>query len=143
MAIKQLTVFIENKKGTVVSVTEILAANNVNIRALSVAETQDFGMLRLIVNNEEAAEKALAEKGYLFRTIDVVGVKIDDQPGKLSAALSVMEKADINVEYLYAFMSSSSEYAYVVLRVQNNEQAEAELIKAGFEMITAEDVVSV
>ena len=143
MAIKQLTVFIENKKGTVVSVTEILAQNNVNIRALSVAETQDFGMLRLIVNDEEAAEKALAEKGYLFRTIDVVGVKIDDQPGKLSAALSVMEKADINVEYLYAFMSSSSEYAYVVLRVQNNEQAEAELIKAGFEMITAEDVVSV
>ena len=143
MAIKQLTVFIENKKGTVVSVTEILAANNVNIRALSVAETQDFGMLRLIVNDEEAAEKALAEKGYLFRTIDVVGVKIDDQPGKLSAALSVMEKADINVEYLYAFMSSSAEYAYVVLRVQNNEQAEAELIKAGFEMITAEDVVSV
>ena len=143
MAIKQLTVFIENKKGTVVSVTEILAQNNVNIRALSVAETQDFGMLRLIVNDEEAAEKALAEKGYLFRTIDVVGVKIDDQPGKLSEALSVMEKADINVEYLYAFMSSSSEYAYVVLRVQNNEQAEAELIKAGFEMITAEDVVSV
>ena len=143
MAIKQLTVFIENKKGTVVSVTEILAQNNVNIRALSVAETQDFGMLRLIINDEEAAEKALAEKGYLFRTIDVVGVKIDDQPGKLSEALSVMEKADINVEYLYAFMSSSSEYAYVVLRVQNNEQAEAELIKAGFEMITAEDVVSV
>ena len=92
MAIKQLTVFIENKKGTVVSVTEILAANNVNIRALSVAETQDFGMLRLIVNDETTAEKALAEKGYLFRTIDVVGVKIDDQPGKLSAALSVMEK---------------------------------------------------
>ena len=143
MAIKQLTVFIENKKGTVVSVTEILAANNVNIRALSVAETQDFGMLRLIVNNEEAAEKALAEKGYLFRTIDVVGVKIDDEPGKLSAALAVMDKADINVEYLYAFMSSSSEYAYVVLRVQDNEQAEAELTKAGFEMITPEDVVSV
>ena len=143
MAIKQLTVFVENKKGTVVSVTEILAKSNVNIRALSIAETQDFGMLRLIVNDEATAEKALAEQGYMFRTIDVVGVKIDDEPGKLSAALAVMEKADINVEYLYAFMSSSSEYAYVVLRVEDNEKAEAELINAGFEMITAEDVVSV
>ena len=143
MAIKQLTVFIENKKGTVVSVTEILAQNNVNIRALSVAETQDFGMLRLIVNDEETAEKALAEQGYMFRTIDVVGVKINDEPGKLSAALSVMEKADINVEYLYAFMSSSAEYAYVVLRVEDNEKAEAELTKAGFALITNKDVSSI
>ena len=143
MAIKQLTVFIENKKGTVVSVTEILAKNNVNIRALSIAETQDFGMLRLIVNDETTAEKALAEEGYLFRTVDVVGVKIDDEPGKLSAALSVLDKADINVEYLYAFMSSSAEYAYVVLRVQDNDHAEAELIKAGFQMIAPEDVISV
>ena len=143
MAIKQLTVFIENKKGTVVSVTEILAKNNVNIRALSVAETQDFGMLRLIVNDEETAEKALAEQGYMFRTIDVVGVKINDEPGKLSEALSVMEKADINVEYLYAFMSSSAEYAYVVLRVEDNEKAEAELTKAGFALITNEDVSSI
>ena len=143
MAIKQLTVFIENKKGTVVSVTEILAENNVNIRALSIAETQDFGMLRLIVNDEETAEKALAEQGYMFRTIDVVGVKINDEPGKLSAALSVMEKADINVEYLYAFMSSSAEYAYVVLRVEDNEKAEAELTKAGFALITNKDVSSI
>ena len=143
MAIKQLTVFIENKKGTVVSVTEILAENNVNIRALSVAETQDFGMLRLIVNDEETAEKALAEQGYMFRTIDVVGVKINDEPGKLSEALSVMEKADINVEYLYAFMSSSAEYAYVVLRVEDNEKAESELTKAGFALITNEDVSSI
>ena len=143
MAIKQLTVFIENKKGTVVSVTEILAENNVNIRALSIAETQDFGMLRLIVNDEVTAEKALAEHGYMFRTIDVVGVKINDEPGKLSAALSVMEKADINVEYLYAFMSSSAEYAYVVLRVEDNEKAEAELTKAGFALITNKDVISI
>ena len=140
MAIKQLTVFIENKKGTVVTVTEILAANNINIRALSIAETQDFGMLRLIVNDEMTAEKALAEKGYAFRTIDVVGVKINDEPGKLSAALSVLDKADINVEYLYAFMSSSAEYAYVVLRVEDNEMAEAELTAAGFELVKAEEV---
>ena len=143
MSIKQLTIFVENKQGTLVDITDTLAKHNVNIRALSIADTQDFGILRLIVNDNDTALKTLSNEGYLIKTTDVVGVKIDDQPGKLSAALSVMEKADINVEYLYAFMSSSAEYAYVVLRVQNNEQAEAELIKAGFEMITAEDVVSV
>ena len=142
MAIKQLTVFIENKKGTVVSVTEILSQNNINLRALSIAETQDFGMLRLIVSDEQTAEKALADNGYMFRTIDVVGVKLDDKPGQLSAALSVMDKADINVEYLYAFMTRSEKYAYVVLRVEDNEKAEAELKAAGFELVTSEEVSS-
>ena len=140
MAIKQLTVFIENKKGTVVTVTDLLAKSNVNLRALSIAETKEFGMLRLIVNNEEAAEKTLTENGYMLKCVDVVGVKIGDEPGKLSAALTVLEKADINVEYLYAFMSSSAEYAYVVLRVQDNEKAEAELTAAGFELILQEEV---
>ena len=105
MAIKQLTVFIQNKKGTVVSVTDILSKNNINIRALSIAETQEFGILRLIVNDEEKAEKVLAENGYLIKAIDVVGVKISDEPGKLTAALDVLDRANINVEYLYAFMT--------------------------------------
>ena len=80
MAIKQLTVFIQNKKGTVVSVTDILSKNGINLRALSIAETQDFGILRLIVNDEKAAEKVLEENGYLIKVIDVVGVKIGDEP---------------------------------------------------------------
>ena len=105
MAIKQLTVFIQNKKGTVVSVTDILSKNNINLRALSIAETQDFGILRLIVNDEKAAEAVLAENGYLIKVIDVVGVKIGDEPGKLTAALDVLDKADIYVEYLYAFLA--------------------------------------
>ena len=84
MAIKQLTVFIQNKKGTVVSVTDILSKNNINLRALSIAETQDFGILRLIVSDYKAAEKVLAENGYLIKVIDVVGVKIGDEPGKLT-----------------------------------------------------------
>ena len=79
MAIKQLTVFVENRKGTMVSVTETLSENDVNIRALSIAETQDFGILRLIVNEEEKAMKALEEKDYLVKAIDVVGVKIGDE----------------------------------------------------------------
>lgn len=105
MAIKQLTVFLENKKGTLVSITDTLAECGVNIRALSIAETENFGILRLIVNDEKIAEKTLKENGYMIKAIDVVGVKIGDAPGKLTAALRILDKADINVEYLYAFMT--------------------------------------
>lgn len=140
MAIKQLTVFVENRKGTMVSVTETLSDNNVNIRALSIAETQDFGILRLIVNEEEKAMKALEEKDYLVKAIDVVGVKIGDEPGKLSKALEVLEKEEINVEYLYAFMARTEKHAYVVLRVADNEAAEKALVDAGFKLITEADV---
>ena len=140
MAIKQLTVFVQNKKGTVVSVTDILSKNNVNLRALSIAETQDFGILRLIVNDEKTAEAVLLENGYLIKVIDVLGVKIGDEPGKLTAALDVLDRADINVEYLYAFMSRTERHAYVVLRVENNAEAEAALEKAGYHIITDADV---
>ena len=140
MAIKQLTVFIQNKKGTVVSVTDILSKNNINLRALSIAETQDFGILRLIVNDETAAEAVLTENGYLIKVIDVVGVKIGDEPGKLTAALDVLDKADINVEYLYAFMARTEKHAYVVLRVEDNAVAEKVLTDAGFKMISEADI---
>ena len=140
MAIKQLTVFIQNKKGTVVSVTDILSKNNIKLRALSIAETQDFGILRLIVNDEKAAEKVLNENGYLIKVIDVVGVKIGDEPGKLTAALDVLDKAEINVEYLYAFMARTEKHAYVVLRVEDNAIAENALTDAGFKMITEADI---
>ena len=140
MAIKQLTVFIQNKKGTVVSGTDILSKNNINLRALSIAETQDFGILRLIVNDEKAAEAVLTENGYLIKVIDVVGVKIGDEPGKLTAALDVLDKADINVEYLYAFMARTEKHAYVVLRVEDNAVAEKVLTDAGFKMISEADI---
>ena len=140
MALKQLTVFVENKQGTVVTVTEVLAKNNINIRALSIAETEGFGILRLIVDNETTAEKVLGEEGYLIKITDVVGVKIGDAPGKLSAALKVLNEAGINMEYLYAFMSRTEKHAYVVLRVADNAAAEAALVAAGFHMVTDADV---
>ncbi len=140
MAIKQLTVFVPNRKGTIVEVTDILAKNSINIRALSIAETEDFGILRLIVNDEKAAEKVLEEQGYLIKVVDVAGVKIGDEPGKLTEALDVLDKANINVEYLYAFMARTEKHAYVVLRVENNETAETALIDAGFKLITEADI---
>ena len=140
MAIKQLTVFVPNRKGTIVEVTDILSKNNINMRALSIAETEDFGILRLIVNDEKTAEKLLEEQGYLIKVVDVVGVKIGDEPGKLTEALDVLDKADINVEYLYAFMARTEKHAYVVLRVENNKEAEINLEKAGFHLITEADI---
>ena len=140
MAIKQLTVFVPNRKGTIVAVTDILAKNSINMRALSIAETEDFGILRLIVNDEISAEKVLEDEGYLIKVVDVVGVKIGDEPGKLTAALDVLDKADINVEYLYAFMARTEKHAYVVLRVENNTEAESALTNAGFKLITEADV---
>ena len=140
MAIKQLTVFVQNRQGTLVSVTNALAENNVNIRALSIAETQDFGILRLIVNDQATAVKTLTDAGYLIKVIDVVGVKIGDQPGKLTAALDVLNKAGINAEYLYAFLARTEKHAYVVIRVEDNAVAEAALEAAGFHLISDEDI---
>ena len=139
MAIKQLTVFVENKQGTVVSITDTLSKHNINLRALSIAETQDFGILRLIVNDEETAEKILKEEGYLIKITDVVGVKISDEAGKLSEALKVLDDNKINMEYLYAFMARTEKHAYVVIRVEDNTAAERVLTEAGFHMKTDED----
>ena len=140
MAIKQLTVFVENKQGTLVEVTDTLAKNDINIRALSIADTQDFGILRLIVTDNEKAIAALSERDYLVKTTEVVGVKIGDAPGKLSTALEVLDRAEVNMEYLYAFMARTEKHAYVVLRVADNAAAEASLEAAGFHMITDADI---
>lgn len=140
MAIKQLTVFVENKQGSLVSITETLSKHNINLRALSIAETQEFGVLRLIVNDEETAEKILKEEGYILKITEVVGVKIGDEPGKLSEALKALDEQKINMEYLYAFMSRTEKHAYVVIRVENNEEAENALLKAGFKIVTESDV---
>lgn len=140
MALKQLTVFVENKQGTLVTVTDTLAANHINIRALSIAETDGFGILRLIVDDEATAEKVLVEEGYLIKITEVVGVKIGDAPGKLSYVLRTLADAGINMEYLYAFMARTEKHAYVVLRVENNAETEAVLENAGLHIITGADL---
>ena len=140
MAIKQLTVFVENKQGALVSITDALSAQGINLRALSIAETQDFGILRLIVNDTQKAQQILADAGYLIKITDVVGVKIGDAPGKLTAALKVLNDNNINMEYLYAFMARTEKHAYVVIRVEDNATAEQALEAAGFHLITEPDI---
>ncbi len=140
MALKQLNIFVENKQGALVNITDTLARHEINIRALSIADTEEFGILRLIVNDTDTAAKMLTEEGYLIKITEVVGVKIGDAPGKLSTALNILDKAKINMEYLYAFMSRTEKHAYVVLRVADNSAAENALEAAGFHMITDADV---
>ena len=140
MAIKQLTVFVENKQGALVAITDALSRHDINLRALSIAETKDFGILRLIVNDTQTAEKILTDEGYLLKTTDVVGVKIGDAPGKLSEALKVLDNKQINMEYLYAFMARTEKHAYVVIRVEDNAAAEKALEDAGFHLITQADI---
>ncbi len=141
MSLKQLTVFVENKQGAIVDITDALAKNHVDLRALSIADTKDFGILRLIVNDNELGIKTLQEHGYLVKNTEVVGVKIGDAPGKLSAALKVLDDEKINLEYLYAFMTRTEKHAYVVLRVADNAKAEKALEDAGFHLITDADIL--
>ena len=135
MAIQQLTVFVENRRGCLAQITDLLAKNNIDMRALSIADTQDFGILRLIVSDSEKAKTVLQEANILVQITDVIGVRLSDRPGELSAALGALDRAGINVEYLYAFLTRTEQNAYVVLRVEDNEIAASVLGKAGFRMV--------
>ena len=123
MQIKQLSIFVENKEGRMAEITQILAENGVDIRALSLADTTDFGILRIIVNNPDLAVKVLRDKGMTVSLTNVIAIGIADQPGGFAAAVKVLSQADISIEYLYAFVSRSGGTAYVILRVENNEKA--------------------
>ncbi len=140
MAIKQLTVFVENRQGALVEITDLFAANNIDMRALSIADTQDFGILRVIVSDTAEAHRILRTRGYLVQETAVIAVKISDAPGKLSAALHALNLKGINVEYLYAFLARTQRHAYVVLRVTDNDAATAILEEAGFHMVSEADI---
>lgn len=139
MAIKQLTVFVENKQGSVVSITDTLSKKNINLRALSIAETQDFGILRLIVNEPDKAAEALKAQGITVSITNVIAVGINDTPGAFSVPMQILAEADIDVEYLYAFITRKSEKAYVILRVADNNAAAKVLADKGVEILTEEE----
>lgn len=136
MAIRQLSVFAENKNGSLFEITRILAANDINIRAFSVADTRNFGVLRLIVNDPRKAAMALSEEGKVVNVTEVVGVQIPDYKGGLSELLRVLTENDIGVEYLYAFVSTTDKgKAHVVLRVEDNVTTEKLLREKGFTLL--------
>jgi len=127
MKVEQISVFLENKPGTLAEVTRILGESGVNIRALSLADTKDFGILRLIVNDNEKAREVLGRKGFTVRKTEVVAVEVPDRPGGLGEILKILAEANINVEYLYAFVQQSGENAIIIFRFDETDRAIAVL----------------
>lgn len=123
MKAEQISIFLENKAGRLSEVTSTLADANVNIRALSLADTTDFGVLRLIVDDNAKAEEALKAAGFTVRITHVVAVEVDDRPGGLHFILDALTRAGINVEYMYAFVAQSGDKAIMVFRFDQLEEA--------------------
>jgi len=140
MTINQLSIFVENKAGTVAEITKSIAGAGVSIRALSVADTQEFGILRLIVSDVEKAREALHENDCVVSISKVIGVEIPDVAGGLSSVLELMSDNNINVEYLYAFITISGQHAYVVLRVEDNDKAAKILKENGVKLVSQADI---
>lgn len=140
MTIKQLSVFAENKKGTILYATEALAEAKIDIRAMCVADTRDFGILRLIVDDAEKACEALREKDCVVSVTQVIGVAVPDVPGGLSNVLKLLAKNDINIEYIYAFITVSGKNAYVVIRVNDNDKAVKVLTENNIPLVTESDI---
>lgn len=142
MTITQLSVFVENSPGALARITSVLAENNIDIRAMSLAETQNFGVLRLIVNNPTRAGEALEKNNIVFHFTNVVAAAIPDEPGGLSRVLSVLSDAGINITYMYAFIAVSGHYATVVLRISSAQRKHAAevLDAAGVRIFSQEDI---
>ena len=132
MIIKQLSVFLENKKGRMCAVADVLAQNNINIRALSLADTSEFGILRLIVDRPEDGKRALNEEGMIVRVNDVLSLTMNDAPGGTLGVLRALAENGISVEYMYAGVSKLSGKAFMIIRADDPEAAESLLVNHGF-----------
>ena len=140
MKLKQLSIFVENRLGKLAGITRTLADNGIDIKAFSVADTSDFGILRLIVKEPEKAGNILRDAGYTVTIADVIGVGIDDKPGALADVMERLGEDGVSVEYLYAFIAREDDKAYVIFNVDNWEQAEKTLRKAGFPLLQPEQI---
>jgi len=140
MKVQQISVFLENKSGRLATLTDVLGKAGINIRALSIADTSDFGILRLIVSQPQEALRVLKDIGFTVSMTDVIAVEVQDKPGGLAAVLKVLNSAGINIEYLYAFLEKSSNDALVVFRVEQVEEAIDLLTKNNINILKGEEV---
>lgn len=141
MTVKQLSVFIENRPGRLSAVTKILGDNDINIRAMSLADTKDFGILRLIVDDSDKSKAVLKENGFSVTETGVLAVKISDTPGGLAAAMQTLYNDNISVEYMYsAFINTQDNTAYLIVRVENVTSAAQALTEAGFALTTQDEL---
>jgi len=141
MSLKQISVFVENKPGKMQHLTQVLADHNVDMRALSLAETSDFGIVRIIVDDVYAAATMLKDEGFIHSITKVLGVAIPDEPGGLNAVLAILSEAQINVEYMYAFMGGkNAEHAYMIFRVEDPKAAVAALAAKGVSCVDQDEL---
>ncbi len=142
MKVEQISIFIENKSGRLAEITRILGDEGINIRALSLADTSDFGILRLIVNDAALAKAALKQHGFTVNRTEVVAVEVPDRPGGLSSILQTLDTQQINVEYMYAFVERSGGNAVIIFRFDETDKAIATLLASGFNVLQGEHLYS-
>ena len=142
MKVEQISIFIENKSGRLAEITRILGDAGINIRALSLADTSDFGILRLIVDNVETAKAVLKEKGFTVSKTEVVAVEVPDSPGGLSSLLQTLDANQINVEYMYAFVERCGGNAVIIFRFDETDKAIDSLKGSGFTILKGECLYS-
>lgn len=140
MKVEQISVFLENKSGRLAEVTETLASAGINLRALSLADTADFGILRLIVRDTEKAKSVLKDGGFTVGKTAVLAVEVPDRPGGMAGILSSLAEKDINVEYMYAFVQKSGEHAVIIFRFDDLDGAINALKEKGVKILTGEEV---
>ena len=141
MSLKQISVFVENKPGKMQHLTQVLADHNVDMRALSLAETSDFGIVRIIVDDVYSASTMLKDEGFIHSVNKVLGVAIPDEPGGLNTVLAILSEAEINVEYMYAFMGGKNvDHAYMIFRVEDRKAAVTALGQKGIRCIDQEEL---
>ncbi len=140
MKVKQISIFLENKSGRLAKVTKTLGEHGINIRALSIADTTDFGILRLIVSDPEQAWKVLKEQDFTVSATEIIAVQVPDHPGGLAGILQTLEDCQINIEYMYAFVGRSGADAVVVFRVEQIDRAIELLGRAGVKLLSGKEV---
>ena len=140
MVVKQISIFVENKEGRIKKAIDTLAKENINIRALSIADTAKYGILRLIVSDNEKAIEALEKDGFIVKENEVIIVAVPDEPNGLNSTLAIFENQNINLEYLYAFVSSKTDEAIVVMRLENMEKAINVLKNSNAKLLDSEDI---
>ena len=141
MAIQQISVFVENKQGKLVETVKTLADNGINIRAMSIADTKDFGILRMITSDNAKTKEVLSDN-TVVNTTDVIAVKMADTPGALYKVMDILSSAGVNIEYLYAFTASDALGAYVVFRVDDVPHAQKLMDDNGMQSLNDEDIVN-
>ena len=144
MSIMQISVFLENKPGTLKNMTGVLAANKINMRATSLAETKDFGIARLVVDDAMSAVNTLKEHNFVASLTPVLVIEIPDEAGGLDKLLENFDDAEVNIEYMYAFTGGkNTDHAYMIFRVSDTKAAEAKLNGKGVKILTQEDIESI